>query len=194
MTKKERMIVGISGASGIIYGIRLLEVLRELAVETHLIVTKAAQQTRHYETHYTAADLAQLADHHYNINDIAASLSSGSYKTLGMIIAPCSMRTLADIASGCTSNLLTRAADVILKERRKLVLMARESPLHLGHIRNMAQVTEMGAIVAPPVPAFYNHPATINDLVNHSVGRILDLFDFDVDLVRRWEGADAEVI
>lgn len=186
MSRKERIIIGISGASGIIYGIRLLEILRQLSVETHLIVTKAAQQTRHYETAYTASDLEQLASHSYNIHDIAACLSSGSYKTLGMIIAPCSMRTLADIASGCTSNLLTRAADVILKERRKLVLMARETPLHLGHLRNMVSVTEMGAIIAPPVPAFYTQPATIDDLVNHSVGRILDLFDFDLDLVRRW--------
>lgn len=186
MSRKERIIIGISGASGIIYGIRLLEILRQLSVETHLIVTKAGQQTRHYETAYTASDLEQLASHSYNINDIAACLSSGSYKTLGMIIAPCSMRTLADIASGCTSNLLTRAADVILKERRKLVLMARETPLHLGHLRNMVSVTEMGAIIAPPVPAFYTQPATIDDLVNHSVGRILDLFDFDLDLVRRW--------
>ncbi|QRN02745.1 UbiX family flavin prenyltransferase [Legionella sp. MW5194] len=186
MAKKERIIIGISGASGIIYGIRLLEILRQLSVETHLIVTKAAQQTRHYETTCTAADIEQLASHYYNINDVAACLASGSYKTLGMIIAPCSMRTLADIASGCTSNLLTRAADVILKERRKLVLMARETPLHLGHLRNMVSVTEMGAIIAPPVPAFYTKPTTLDDVVNHTVGRILDLFDFDLDLVRRW--------
>lgn len=184
--KKSRIIVGISGASGIIYGIRLLQFLKKTDIETHLVVSKAGHQTRAYETTFSAAELTQLADHSYNINDIAASLSSGSYKTLGMIIAPCSMRTLADIASGSTSNLLTRAADVILKERRKLVLMVRETPLHLGHIRNMALVTEMGAIVAPPVPAFYHQPANIDDIVNHTVGRILDLFDIDLDIVKRW--------
>jgi len=186
--KKKRIIVGISGASGIIYGIRLLECLKESAIETHLILTKAAQQTRSYECNLSAAAISELADKHYNINDIAASLSSGSYQTLGMIIAPCSMRTLANIASGNSDNLLTRAADVVLKERRRLVLMVRESPLHLGHLKNMVAVTEMGAIIAPPAPAFYNNPKTIDDLVNHSVGRILDLFDLDVGLVTRWGG------
>lgn len=183
---KTRLIIGISGASGIIYGIRLLQCLRQADIETHLIMSNAAHKACAYETRLTATEIHQLAHKHYKITDIAATLSSGSYKTSGMIIAPCSMRTLADIASGTSSNLLSRAADVILKERRKLVLMVRESPLHLGHIRNMAQVTEMGAIVAPPVPAFYNNPQSIEDIVNHSVGRILDLFDIDVGLVRRW--------
>ena len=185
--KKSRLIIGITGASGIIYGIRLLEVLKPTPIETHLIVSKAAQQTRSYETALSSEELYALADYHYSIHDIGASFSSGSCKTLGMIIAPCSVRSLADIACGTTNNLITRAADVVLKERRKLVLMVRETPLHLGHIRNMALVTEMGAIIAPPVPAFYNHPSTIDDLVNHSVGRVLDLFDLDVGLVRRWE-------
>lgn len=186
--KKKRIIIGISGASGIIYGIRLLEVLQKTDYETHLIISKAAQQTRGYETDLSLKDLQNLADKYYPIDDIAACLSSGSYQTLGMIVAPCSMRTLADIACGTTSNLLTRSADVILKERRKLVLMVRESPFHLGHIDNMKKVIEIGAIVAPPMPAFYNHPKTIDDLVNHSVGRILDLFDLeDIDLVKRWK-------
>lgn len=186
--KKPRIIIGISGASGFIYGQRLLELLKDLPIETHLIVSKAAQQTRAIETDLSAADLNALADRHYNISDISACISSGSYKTLGMIIAPCSMRTLADIASGCTTNLLTRSADVILKERRRLILMVRETPLHLGHLRNMVSVTEMGAIIAPPVPAFYNKPESIDDLVNHSVGRVLDLLDIDTGIVRRWEG------
>ncbi|KTD26243.1 MULTISPECIES: UbiX family flavin prenyltransferase [Legionella] len=184
--RKPRIIIGISGASGIIYGIRLLECLKEYEVETHLIVSKAAQQTRALETTLSAAQLNHLADKHYNINDIAACLSSGSFQTLGMIIAPCSMRTLANIASGNSDTLLTRAADVVLKERRRLILMVRESPLHLGHLKNMVAVTEMGAIIAPPVPAFYNQPQTINDIIDHSVGRILDLLDIDLGLVRRW--------
>lgn len=189
--KKKRIIVGISGASGIIYGIRLLECLKQSELETHLIVSKAAQQTRIYESSLSAAALNKLADQHYNINDIAACMSSGSYQTLGMIIAPCSMRTLANLVSGNSDNLLTRAADVILKERRRLILMVRESPLHLGHLKNMVAATEMGAIIAPPVPAFYNKPKTIDDLVNHTIGRILDLLDVDLGLVRRW-GAIAE--
>lgn len=187
MTKKTRLIIGITGASGIIYGIRLLEILKNTPIETHLIVSKAAHQTRSYESTLSAEALNNLADVHYSFQDIAAGLSSGSYKTLGMIIAPCSMKTLSDIACGHTGNLITRAADVALKERRKLVLMTRESPLHLGHIRNMALATKMGAIIAPPMPAFYNTPKTIDDLVNHSVGRVLDLFDIDVGLVKRWK-------
>ncbi|KTD23559.1 3-octaprenyl-4-hydroxybenzoate carboxy-lyase [Legionella lansingensis] len=185
--KKKRIIVGISGASGIVYGIRLLELLAETEYETHLIVSKAAQQTRSYETTLSAHELSALADVSYHVNDIAASIASGSFKTTGMIIAPCSMRTLASIANGITSNLLTRAADVVLKERRKLILLVRETPFHLGHIENMKKVTEMGAIVAPPVPAFYNHPQTIEDIVTHTVGRVLDLFDIDLDVINRWE-------
>ncbi|MCC5791598.1 MAG: UbiX family flavin prenyltransferase [Legionellaceae bacterium] len=188
---KERILIGISGASGIIYGIRLLELLHNTPYETHLIVSKAAQQTRLCETSLSAADLRALADHYYPINDIGACLSSGSYKTKGMIIAPCSMSSLAAIANGITSNLLTRAADVILKERRMLVMMVRETPLHLGHLENMQKVTRMGAIVAPPVPAFYNQPQSIDDLINHSVGRVLDLFDIDVDVVKRWKSEHA---
>ncbi len=185
--KKNHLIVGISGASGIIYGVRLLEYLKKCDLETHLIISKAAQQTCALETTISLNELRNLADNYYPISNIAAGISSGSFKTLGMVIAPCSMRTLADIAWGNTSNLLTRAADVVLKERRRLVLMVRETPLHLGHIRNMAQVTEMGAIVAPPVPAFYNNPKTLDDIINHSVGRILDLFDIDLGIVKRWE-------
>jgi flavin prenyltransferase len=184
--KPPKLIIGISGASGIVYGIRLLQCLQSTDVETHLVMTNAAYQTCAYETDLSPNDIHQLADKYYKITDLAASIAYGAFKTIGMIIAPCSMRTLADIAAGTTNNLLTRSADVILKERRKLVLMARESPFHLGHIRNMAQVTKMGAIVAPPVPAFYNKPATIDDIVNHSVGRALDLFDIEGNLVRRW--------
>lgn len=187
MQKKSRLIIGISGASGIIYGIRLLELLRETELETHLIISKAAQQTRHYETNLTAGELLALADYHYPIQDISATIASGSYRTLGMIIAPCSMKTLANIAHGNTSNLITRAADVVLKERRKLVLMPRECPLHLGHLRNMTLVTEMGAIIAPPMPAFYNQPQTIDDLVNFSIARVLDLFDIEIPGVKRWK-------
>ncbi|ASQ45158.1 UbiX family flavin prenyltransferase [Legionella clemsonensis] len=191
--KKKRIIIGITGASGLIYGVRLLELLRYTDYETHLIVSKAAQQTRAYESTLTAADLYNLADRYYSISDIAACISSGSYLTGGMIIAPCSMRTLADIAYSTTSNLLTRAADVILKERRRLVLMVRETPLHLGHIENMKRVTEIGATIAPPIPAFYNNPKTIDDLVNHSVGRVLDLFDIDINIVQRWESRNISV-
>ena len=187
MTKKTRLIIGITGATGIIYGIRLLEILKSTSIETHLIVSKAAHQTRNYETTLSAEALYALADVHYSFQDIAACLSSGSYPTIGMIIAPCSMNTLSDIACGNTNNLITRAADFVLKERRKLVLMTRESPLHLGHIRNMALATEIGAIIAPPMPAFYNQPETIDDIVNHSVGRVLDLFGIDVGLVKRWK-------
>lgn len=183
---KPRLIIGISGASGIVYGIRLLQCLQNSSVETHLIMSKAACQACPYETSLSIQDIRQLAHTFHPITNLAANVASGSYKTCGMIVAPCSMRTLADIAHGSTSNLLTRAADVILKERRRLVLMVRESPLHLGHIRNMATVTEMGAIVAPPVPAFYNQPRSIDDIINHSVGRTLDLFDLEMGLVRRW--------
>ena len=183
---KSRLIIGISGASGIIYGIRLLELLKPTEIETHLVVSKAAQVTRAAELAFTAKQLHGLADVYYSVMDLGAAISSGSFKTLGMIIAPCSMRTLAEIASGVTSNLLTRAADVVLKERRRLVLMTRESPLHAGHLENMLKVTNLGGIIAPPVPAFYNQPQTLDDIVNHSVGRVLDLFDIDVGCVQRW--------
>lgn len=181
-----RLIIGISGSSGIIYGIRLLEVLRSLQIETHLVVSKAGQLTRAYETELSAKELKSLASVYHPCADIAASIASGSFKTLGMIIAPCSMKSLGEIAHGVTSNLLTRAADVVLKERRRLVLMPRESPLHLGHLQNMVSVTQMGGIICPPVPAFYHKPKTIMDLVDDTVGRVLDLFDLESDLVRRW--------
>ena len=181
-----RLIIGISGSSGIIYGIRLLETLRTLSIETHLVVSKAGQLTRAYETELSASELKALADVYHPYNDIAAPIASGSFKTLGMIIAPCSMKTLGEIASGVTNNLLSRAADVVLKERRRLVLMPRETPLHLGHLQNMTQITQMGGIICPPVPAFYNKPQSIMDLVNDNVGRVLDLFDLDSGLVRRW--------
>ncbi|MFJ1267695.1 UbiX family flavin prenyltransferase [Legionella lytica] len=187
MATKSRIIVGISGASGIIYGIRLLEVLKKLPVEVHLIVSKSAQLIREYETDLSVSELKAMADVYYPWNDIGASIASGSYKTLGMIVAPCSMKTLAEIAHGISSNLIGRAADVILKERRRLVLMTRESPLHLGHLQNMVSVTQQGAIVCPVVPAFYNKPETVDDIVNHSVGRVLDLFDLDAGIVKRWD-------
>jgi len=183
----KRIIIGITGASGFIYGARLLELLHDTPYETHLVVSKAAQQTRAIESNLSAKELYALADYHYAIDNIAAPIASGSYPIMGMIIAPCSMSTLANIAMGNSNNLLTRAADVTLKERRKLVLMARETPLHLTHLENMLKLSKMGAIIAPPVPAFYNHPASIDDLVNHNVGRVLDLFDIDVNIVKRWE-------
>ncbi len=182
-----RIIIGISGASGAVYGVRLLEVLRRTDIETHLIVSKSAALTIDSELDITVADVKALADQVHQVGDVAAAISSGSYRTLGMIIAPCSMRTMADIAHGNTDNLLSRAADVVLKERRRLVLMARESPLHLGHLRAAVAVTEMGAIVAPPMPAFYNRPESVDDMVMHSVGRVLDLFDIDPGIVKRWK-------
>ena len=187
-TRPRRMIVGISGASGVIYGKRILEVLRDLEIETHLIMSRAACITLAAEADFTRQDLETLATTTHSNKDIGAVCSSGSYKTLGMIVAPCSVKTMAEIATGTTDNLLSRAADVVLKERRRLVLMLRETPLHLGHIRNMAQVTEMGGIIYPPVPAFYAKPKSLEEMVDHTVGRVLDLFDLDAGIVRRWEG------
>ncbi len=184
-----RLIVGISGATGAIYGVRLLEVLRqERSVETHLVISRAAERTIAWETSYSVEKARALADRWYPVTDIGAEISSGSFAADGMVIAPCSVKTLANIASGVCDTLLTRAADVTLKERRRLVLLVREAPLTLAHIRNMETVTEMGAIVAPPVPAFYNHPQSVEDIVNHTVGRVLDLFGLDVGIVKRWEG------
>lgn len=183
-----RIIVGISGASGAIYGVRALELLHDLNIETHLIMTRSAALTLRQEMDLRPADVAAKATVVHNVNDVGASISSGSFVTDGMLIAPCSIRTLAEITTGVTSTLLTRAADVILKERRRLVLMLRETPLHAGHLRNMLAVTEAGAIIAPPVPAFYTRPETLNDIVDHSVGRALDLFGIDTKTVRRWEG------
>lgn len=186
MTNTPRMVIGISGSSGIIYGIRLLEVLRDLKIDTHLVVSKAAQLTRALETTLSLDELKSLATVYHPCNDIASVIASGSFKTMGMIIAPCSMKSLGEIASGVTSGLLTRAADVTLKERRRLVLMPRETPLHIGHLQNMLTVTQMGGIIFPPVPAFYNKPTTIMELVNDSVSRVLDLFDLDCGIAKRW--------
>lgn len=181
-----RIIVAITGASGMIYGIRLLEVLRTLQIQTHLIVSKSAQLARKYETDLSLDELKALADVYHPWNDVGASIASGSFQTSGMIVAPCSMKTLAEIAHGIGGNLISRAADVTLKERRKLVLMPRESPLHLGHLRNMLLVTEQGGIICPATPAFYTKPKTIDDIVNYSVGRILDLFGIEAGIVTRW--------
>jgi 4-hydroxy-3-polyprenylbenzoate decarboxylase len=183
---KRRLVVGVSGATGIVYGIRLLQMLRVAGIESHLVVSAAGDMTRAFETKYTRDDLRKLADVNYAIGDVGAAISSGSFRTMGMVVAPCSMRTLAEIATGVTSSLLTRAADVALKERRRLVLMVRETPLHAGHLRNMLAATESGAIIAPPVPAFYPLPTTIEEIVDHTVGRVLDLFDVDTPAVHRW--------
>ncbi len=182
---KPRLIVGITGASGAIYGTAVLKALRAAGIESHLIVSRSAQITIAHELGIKIAEVGAMADVVYKIDDIGAAISSGSFPTKGMIIAPCSVRTLAEIATGVTSSLLTRAADVILKERRRLVLMVRETPFHLGHLRAMTQVTEMGAIVMPPLPAFYAKPRTLDEMVEHSVGRALDLFGIENKLVRR---------
>ena len=181
-----RLIVGITGASGVILGERLLRALQPLDVETHLVMTRSAALTVAYELDTEVDALKALASVVHPIGDVGASIASGSFLTMGMIVAPCSMRTLAAIATGVTENLLTRAADVVLKERRRLVLLVRETPLHLGHLRNMVAVTEMGAIVAPPVPGFYARPAGIEAMVDHTVGRALDLFGIDTGRVTRW--------
>ncbi len=186
MTADLPLVVGISGASGVVYGIRLLRLLRDLSIESHLVLSRAAEITVAHETDLKIAEVKQLASRTYAQRDIAAAISSGSFKTRGMIVAPCSIRTMAEIATGVTSSLLTRAADVTLKERRRLVLMVRESPLHVGHLRTMAQLAEMGAIIAPPMPAFYSRPASLDDIVDHTVGRLLDLFDIEAGVVRRW--------
>ncbi|AWU93757.1 UbiX family flavin prenyltransferase [Azospirillum ramasamyi] len=187
-----RLVVGISGASGVIYGIRMLETLRRIGVESHLVVSRSAEVTLAHETSMKVAELRALADVSYSAADIGAAISSGSFRTLGMVVAPCSVRTMSEIASGVTSTLLTRAADVALKERRRLVLMVRETPLHLGHLRTMTALAEMGAVIAPPVPAFYARPESLDDLVDHSVGRVLDLFGLDAGNLRRWGERPAE--
>jgi flavin prenyltransferase len=192
MTDKQRLVVGISGASGVIYGVRLLELLRGLPVESHLVMTRAAEVTVAHETSLKVAQVQALANHCHPIADIAASISSGSFKTMGMIVAPCSIRSMSEIASGVTSSLLTRAADVVLKEKRRLVLMVRETPLHLGHLRTMATLAEMGAVIAPPLPAFYSKPQTIEDLIDHSLGRVLDLFGLETGRLKRWGEESAE--
>lgn len=184
--KTPRLVVGISGASGFQYGIKALELLRPLDVEVHLVISKGAQLTRAMETDVPPGAAEALADVVHPVQNLGAAISSGSFSTLGMLVAPCSMSTLGAIAHGITDNLLTRAADVVLKERRRLVLMVRETPLHLGHLRNMVAVTEMGGIVFPPVPALYHRPASVDELVAHSVGRALDLFGLSVPNQPRW--------
>jgi flavin prenyltransferase len=186
--QRSRIIIGISGATGIVYGVRLLEVARRLGLETHLVITKAGERTLVHETELTAQELREKADHFYPDADIGAPIASGSFPTIGMVVAPCSVHSLAEIAQCTTDGLLTRAADVCLKERRRLVLVFRETPLHAGHIRSMAAATENGAVVFPPVPAFYTHPETVSDIVDHTVGRVLDLFGLDAGLVQRWDG------
>lgn len=188
---RPRIVVGISGASGVVYGIRMLQLLRDMDVESHLVMSKSAQVTLGHESDLSVADVKALADVTHSNTDIGASISSGSFKVAGMVVAPCSIKTLSEIATGVTSSLLARAADVNLKERRRLVLMVRETPLHLGHIRSMAAVTEAGAIVYPPVPAFYARPASLEEMVDHTVGRVLDLFGLDTGTVRRWDPRDS---
>ena len=188
----KRLIIGISGASGAIYGIELLKALKPTSVETHLIISKSAQITIAHETEYTPVQVHALADHVYSAQDMAARISSGSFKTMGMIVAPCSMRSLAEIATGNTTSLLSRAADVVIKERRRLLLLPRETPLHSIHLRNMLTLSDMGCIIAPPVPAFYSKPDSITELVQHTVGRVLDIFDISHDLVDRWDGVAAD--
>ena len=188
----KRLIVGISGASGAIYGDRLLQVLRDVAgVETHLVMSQAARQTLSLETDLSLRDVQALADVVHDARDIAASISSGSFKTAGMVILPCSIKTLSGIVNSYTDTLVTRAADVVLKERRPLVLCVRETPLHLGHLRLMTQAAELGAVIMPPVPAFYHRPQTLDDVINQTVNRVLDQFDIDLpeDLFTRWQGA-----
>lgn len=187
-TTPRRLIVGISGASGIIYGVRILQALQGTGIETHLVMSDSARITLAAETDFSIKEVEALAGEVHNAKNIGASISSGSFKTMGMVVAPCSIRSLSEIAWGTTTSLLSRAADVVLKERRRLVLMVRESPLHAGHLRSMTQAVENGAIIMPPMPAFYAKPKTLDDMVNHTVGRCLDLFDIETDLVNRWAG------
>lgn len=192
MRRDPPIIVGISGASGAIYGVRLLEALHDKKIPAHLIVSKSAALTLKEETDVSMEHVRRLAQATYQNSDIGAAISSGSFRTRGMVITPCSIRTLSDIAYGTTDSLLSRAADVTLKERRRLVLVVREAPLHAGHLRSMLAATENGAVIVPPVPAFYHRPKTIDDIVNQTVGRCLDLFDIEVGLVKRWRAGDDE--
>ena len=182
------LLIGISGASGAIYGVRLLEILRPLGIKTHLIISRAARATIAAELGTPLREIAALADASYSPDDMGAACSSGSFPAAGMIIAPCSVRTMSAIATGCCDTLISRAADVMLKERRRIVLMLRETPLHLGHLRNMAQVAELGGVIYPPVPAFYSRPASLEAMVDHTLGRVLDLFGIDAGTVTRWQG------
>ena len=183
-----RLIVGISGASGIVYGVRILQVLQHSGIETHLVMSESARMTLSTELDMSVKEVEALATEVHNAKNIGATIASGSFKTMGMVVAPCSIKSLSEIAYGMTSGLLSRAADVVLKERRRLVLMIRETPLHSGHLRTMLQASENGAILMPPVPALYARPKSIDDMVNHTVGRCLDLFDIETDLVKRWAG------
>ena len=186
----KRVIVGISGASGAIYGIRLLETLKAIGeVETHLIMSRYGRLNIEIETSHSPCDVEALADVVHSVGNQAASISSGSFRTDGMIIAPCSMKTLSAVVHSAADSLLARAADVVLKEQRRLVLMPREAPLHVGHCKLLYEAAQLGAVIAPPMPAFYSHPQTIDDLIDHSIGRVLDLFDIDAGMLRRWEGA-----
>ncbi|HTO41052.1 MAG TPA: UbiX family flavin prenyltransferase [Rhizomicrobium sp.] len=186
--RARRLIVGISGASGVIYGVRLLEALANSGIETHLVMSKPAELAFAYETDLKPAEIRKLAHTSYAIGDIGAAISSGSFKTMGMIILPCSIKTMSEVATGVTGTLLSRAADVVLKERRRLVVGVRETPLHAGHLRNLATLSDLGAVIAPLVPAFYPRPKTVDEIINHTVGRMLDLFDIETDLVARWQG------
>ena len=194
-TKSEastRIVVGISGASGVIYGVRLLELLKMADVETHLVMSKAAEIALVYETDFKPKDVRALASVCHHAADIGASISSGSFATKGMIIVPCSIKTMSEIATGVTSTLVSRAADVVLKEKRRLVLVVRETPLHGGHLRTMTSLADIGVVLAPIVPAFYNRPKTVDDIINHTVGRLLDFFDIDIGVVKRWQGGSAQ--
>lgn len=186
--RPRRLIVAITGATGVIYGIRLLQALRAAQVETHLLISEAGVLNLHQELDMNRKDVEALADVVHNVRDVGASIASGSFQSDGMIVAPCSMKTLAAVAHGLSDNLIARAADVVLKERRRLVLMVRETPFNLAHLRNMTAVTEMGGIIFPPLPGFYHRPATINEMVDHTVGRVLDLFDIPHALTPRWSG------
>lgn len=190
-TKRTRLIVAITGATGTIFGVRLLQMLHGSGIETHLVMSKWASRTLAHETTHTVEEVQNLATHHYKINDQGAAISSGSFITLGMVVAPCSMKTLAAIAQGHGDNLIHRAADVILKERRKLVLMVREAPLNDIHLENMLKLSRMGVVILPPVPAFYNHPQNLDDMINHIVMRTLDQFDIHLDVMNRWDGVMA---
>ncbi|HJD58964.1 MAG TPA: UbiX family flavin prenyltransferase [Rickettsia endosymbiont of Ceroptres masudai] len=186
MNKEKKIVIAISGASGAIYGIRLLEVLKEQNIETHLVISEGAALTIKLETKYSIDEVKFLAHYYYYDEDLGSTISSGSFKTSGMIIAPCSMKTLASIAHSMEDSLISRAAGVVLKDRRKLILMTRETPLHIGHLENMLKVANYGGIIAPPVPAFYNNPKAIDDIVNHSITRVLDFFDIETNLIKRW--------
>ena len=187
-TEIKKIIVSITGASGAIYGIRLLEILRRCGVETHLIISKSANLTIATETSFSINDIKKLADYVYHPNDIGAQISSGSFKVNGLIIAPCSMKTLSAIASGLENNLIMRSASVVIKEQKKLALIVRETPLSAIHLENMLKLARIGVAICPPVPAFYNNPTTLDDIVNHSIVRVLDLFDIETDLIKRWQG------